>query len=407
MPNFSLPDTAFEEAASRFPTPFHLYDARGIRQTVRDLNAAFSWNEGFKEYYAVKALPNPHILSLLIEEGCGLDCASEVELLLAQRVNCRDIMFSANAMPPHEFAMARAMGAIINLDDISDIETLRDNGGVGDTVCLRFNPGGTFGGDSDIIGSPGQSKYGMTAPQILEALKTLKALGVTGFGIHALLASNSSNREYYPNLAALLFQTGLEAEKETGVRLTFVNLSGGVGIPYRPEDKKVDIRAVAESVREKYVACFGTRSDIAIKAELGRYVTGPHGWLITRAMHLKQIHKTYLGVDACAADLLRPAMYGAYHHISVVGKRGKPDDTLYDVTGSLCENNDKFAIDRRLPKVDMGDILVIHDTGAHGFSMGYQYNGRLRSKEILLQDDGTLKMIRRAETPDDYFATLL
>ena len=409
MPNFSLPDSVFAEAARQFPTPFYLYDEGGIRSTVRALRKAFAWNKGFKEYYAVKALPNPRILSIMLEEGCGLDCSSECELLLAERVGAKgeDIMFSANAMPPHEFAMAREMNAIINLDDISDIETLKNNGGIPETVCLRFNPGGVFGGDNDIMGVPGDSKYGFTPRQILEGLDILKGLGVTGFGIHGFLASNTRDAAYYPRLAALLLDTALDASRKSGLPLRFINLSGGIGIPYLPEEQPADIDLIGEGVRKAYRKALGEQDDVAIYTELGRYMTGPHGWLVTRAMHLKDIHKQFLGVDACASNLMRPAMYGAYHHISVLGKREAPHDTLYDVTGALCENNDKFAVDRLLPKVEMGDILLIHDGGAHGFAMGYQYNGRLRSAEVLYRQDGQYQLIRRAETPEDYFATLL
>lgn len=409
MPNFTLPDTVFEEAAQRFPTPFYLYDERGIADTLRALKSAFSWNRGFREYYAVKALPNPHILALMLKEGCGLDCSSECELLLAKRCGASggQIMFSANAMPPNEFDMARAMDAAINLDDISDIDTLARHGGIPQTVCLRYNPGGIFGGANDIMGVPGDAKFGFTHAQLHEGLKKLKSLGVTGFGLHALLSSNARDDEYYPRLAALLFRTAKELEEKAGIPLRFINLSGGVGIPYRPGEKAVDINAVSAGVRLACQACFPGRNDIALYTELGRYVTGPHGYLLTRATHIKNIYKTCLGVDACAANLLRPAMYGAYHHITVCGKRDAAGDTLYDVTGALCENNDKFAIDRLLPRVEIGDLLVIHDAGAHAFSMGYQYNGRLRSAEVLYTEDGDFRLIRRAETPDDYFATLV
>ena len=409
MPNFSLPDRVFAEAARQYPTPFYLYDEAGIRKTARALRKAFAWNKGFKEYYAVKALPNPRILSIMLEENCGLDCSSECELLMAKRVGAKgeDIMFSANAMPPHEFAMARSMGATINLDDISDIETLKNNGGIPPTVCLRFNPGGVFGGDNDIMGFPGESKYGFTPEQVLQGLKTLKELGVTGFGIHGFLASNTRDAAYYPRLAGVLLKTALEASNKVGIPLKFINLSGGIGIPYLPDEQPADIDLIGEGVRKAYRKALGERDDVAIYTELGRYMTGPHGWLVTRAMHLKDIHKQFLGVDACASNLMRPAMYGAYHHISVLGKGDAVPDTLYDVTGALCENNDKFAIDRLLPKVVMGDILLIHDGGAHAFAMGYQYNGRLRSAEVLYKENGEYQLIRRAETPEDYFATLL
>ena len=411
MPNFSLNDDVFVRAAAQFPTPFHLYDETGIRSTARQLNAAFAWAPHFQEYFAVKALPNPRILEIFRSEGCGMDCSSECELLLAERAGFRgeDIMFSANAMPPAEFDHARALGAIVNLDDISDIDLLAAHGGIPETVCVRYNPGGEFTLGNAIMGSPGDSKYGWTKPQIAEGLKRLKALGAKRFGLHAFLASSTTDSAYYPKLSGILFDLGAEMMRETGMPLAFVNLSGGIGIPYRPDAQGPDIAAVGEGVRREYVRAFGDpkTAQVGIKAELGRYMTGPHGWLVTRAIHEKKIYKDYIGVDACASNLMRPAMYGAYHHIHICGKRDWPADHVYDVTGCLCENNDKFAIDRPLPQVDLGDLLVIHDTGAHGFSMGYQYNGRLRSAEVLYTSDGEFRLIRRAETPEDYFATLL
>ena len=411
MPNFSLNDDVFVRAAAKFPTPFHLYDETGIRSTARQLNAAFAWAPHFQEYFAVKALPNPRILEIFRSEGCGMDCSSECELLLAERAGFRgeDIMFSANAMPPAEFDHARALGAIVNLDDISDIDLLAAHGGIPETVCVRYNPGGEFTLGNAIMGSPGDSKYGWTKPQIAEGLKRLKALGAKRFGLHAFLASSTTDSAYYPKLSGILFNLGAEMMRETGMPLAFVNLSGGIGIPYRPDAQGPDIAAVGEGVRREYVRAFGDpkTAQVGIKAELGRYMTGPHGWLVTRAIHEKKIYKDYIGVDACASNLMRPAMYGAYHHIHICGKRDWPADHVYDVTGCLCENNDKFAIDRPLPQVDLGDLLVIHDTGAHGFSMGYQYNGRLRSAEVLYTSDGEFRLIRRAETPEDYFATLL
>lgn len=410
MPNFSLPDSVFEEAARRFPTPFHLYDERGILETAEQLNAAFAWAPHFEEYFAVKALPNPEILKLYHQAHCGLDCSSECELLLAEMAGFsgEDIMFSANAMPPEEFAHARRLNAIVNLDDITDIDILASNGGVPETVCVRFNPGGAFTLGNAIMGEPGESKYGWTREQMLPGLKRLKALGARRFGLHAFLASSTTDPTYYPGLAGILFDLGAEMEKATGLQLAFVNLSGGIGIPYRPEQPRVDISAVGEGVRKEYVRVFGDPANgkAGIKTELGRFMTGPHGWLLTRAVHEKKIYKDYIGVDACASNLMRPAMYGAYHHIHVCGKRNEKADHRYDVTGCLCENNDKFAIDRMLPEVKIGDLLVIHDTGAHGFSMGYQYNGRLRSAEVLYTADGDYRLIRRAETPQDYFATL-
>ena len=411
MPNFSLPDDVFIRAAEKFPTPFHLYDEAGIRKTARALNAAFSWAPHYKEYFAVKALPNPHILDIFREEGCGVDCSSECELLLAEKSGFSgdEIMFSANAMPPAEYDHASALGAIINLDDFSDIDTLAAHGGIPETVCVRYNPGGEFHLGNAIMGSPGDSKYGWTKAQLAEGLKRLHEMGAKGFGLHAFLASNTTDNAYYPKLAGILFDLGAEMEKVCGMPLRFVNLSGGVGIPYRPDAQGADIQAIGQGVKKEYTRVFGdpAKGRVRVKTELGRFMTGPHGWLVTHVTHEKKIYKDYLGVDACASNLMRPAMYGAYHHIHICGKRNEPDDHLYDVTGCLCENNDKFAIDRLLPKTQIGDLMVIHDTGAHGFAMGYQYNGRLRSAEILYTQDGDFRMIRRAETPEDYFATLV
>ena len=407
MPNFSLEDRVFEEAAAAFPTPFHLYDEAGIRKNARALNEAFAWCGDFQEYFAVKALPNPAILRILKEEGCGVDCSSETELTLADACGFsgRDVMFSANAMPDEEFDHARAMGAYINLDDISHIDILAKHGGIPETVCCRYNPGGDFKIGNAIMGNPGESKYGFTYEQLREGLRRLKALGARRFGLHAFLSSNTVDNGYYPTLAKILFTCGRDLAEETGLTLAFINLSGGVGIPYLPDQDKTDIRQVGEGVRKAYEAIF-PKGGVAIKTELGRWMTGPMGWLVTRATHHKDTYRHYIGVDACAVNLMRPAMYGAYHHITVCGKRDWTCDHVYDVTGSLCENNDKFAINRALPRIDEGDLLVIHDTGAHGFSMGYNYNGRLRSAEILYTQEGGYRMIRRAETPRDYFATL-
>ncbi len=411
MPNFSLSDAVFSRAAEQFPTPFHLYDEAGLRRQARAVNAAFSWAPDFKEYFAVKALPNPRIMSIFKEEGLGMDCSSECELLLAERCGFRgeDIMFSANAMPPEEFDHARALGAIINLDDISDIGLLAAHGGIPETVCVRYNPGGTFTLGTAIMGEPGESKYGWTDAQLPQGLKRLKEMGAKGFGLHAFLSSNTMDGAYYPGLAGTLFRLGAALEKTCGLTLRFVNLSGGVGIPYRPEEPQVDIAQIGEGVRKEYEKVFGDpkRARVGIKAELGRFMTGPFGWLVTRAVHEKKIYKDYIGVDACASNLMRPAMYGAYHHIHVCGKRDAAADHVYDVTGCLCENNDKFAIDRPLPEISLGDLIVIHDTGAHGHAMGYQYNGRLRSAEVLYTQADGFRLIRRAETPEDYFATLV
>ncbi len=407
MPNFTLADTVFEGAAERFPTPFHLYDERGIRERARALKEAFAWCPDFREYFAVKALPNPAILRILKEEGCGLDCSSATELTLARVCGFRgeEIILSANAMPPEEFAQARELDAYINLDDLTDVETLRNQGGFPETVCLRYNPGGQFAIGNMIMGNPGEAKYGMTRPQLRQALEILREGGVSAFGLHAFLSSNTTDPSYYPSLAELLLSLGKELAAETGLRFAWVDLSGGIGIPYRPEEAPVDIVKVGEGVRQAFEKV-NPGSGVGIKAELGRWMTGPVGWLVTRVMHEKKIYRDYIGVDACAVNLMRPAMYGAYHHITVCGKRDWPEDHCYDITGSLCENNDKFAIERKLPRIDPGDLLVIHDTGAHGYSMGYNYNGRLRSAEILYTREGEYRLIRRAERAEDYFATL-
>jgi len=407
MPNFNLSDSVFEAAAAQFPTPFHLYDEQGIRARARALNQAFAWCCDFKEYFAVKALPNPAILSILREEGCGLDCSSETELLLAERTGFsgEEIMFSANAMPYEEFDHARSLGAIVNLDDITHIDILKEHGGIPECICCRYNPGGDFTIGTAIMGNPGDAKYGFTPAQLEEGLLRLKELGAKSFGLHAFLSSNNTDTAYYPTLAAILFRVGRDMAEKTGLTLKFINLSGGVGIPYRPDQEATDIMAVGEGVRKAYEEVF-PEGGVAIKTELGRWMTGPEGWLVTRAMHRKDTYKHYIGVDACAANLMRPAMYGAYHHITVCGKRDAACDHIYDVTGCLCENNDKFAIDRELPEIKTDDLVVIHDTGAHGFAMGYNYNGRLRSAEVLHQADGSFRLIRRAETPEDYFRTL-
>ena len=410
MPNFSLPDSVFQAAAEAYETPFHLYDEKGIRETARKLNAAFSEMPRFREYFAVKALPTPAILRILKEEGCGLDCASETELMLAEACGFsgEEIMFSANDVPPHEFALARRLGAYINLDDITHIELLMQNGGIPEEICLRFNPGGAFMVGNAIMGDPGDAKYGMTREQLTEALQLLKGYGAKRFGLHAFLSSNTTELAYYPALARLLMETGRDLMNETGMTLSFINLSGGIGIPYKPGEPQADLEAIGSGVGEAYHEIFlkNGLKDVAVKTELGRYMTGPHGWLVAHVVNEKRIHKHYLGLDASACDLMRPAMYGAYHHITIPGKEALPHSMKADVTGNLCENNDKFAIDRMLPPTEIGDLLVIHDTGAHGLSMGYNYNGKLRCKEVLYQEDGSFRLIRRAETPQDYFATL-
>ena len=400
-----------------WPTPFHLYDEKGIRETVRALRAAFAWNPGFREYFAVKATPNPAILKILREEGCGLDCATLTELLLAEKCGFSgaEIMFSSNDTPAEDFRLADRLGAVINLDDFSHIDFLRETTGrIPETVCCRFNPGGTFTvGDSaegfQVMDTPGDAKYGFTRAQLFEGFRKLKAMGAKRFGLHAFLASNTLSNAYYPALAGILFQLAVELERETGCDVCFIDLSGGVGIPYRPDQPANDIAAIGAGVREQFekILVPAGMGDVALCTELGRFVLGPNGCLVTRVLHLKHTYKDYVGVDACAANLMRPAMYGAYHHITVMGKESAPCGHKYDVTGGLCENNDKFAVDRMLPEVAIGDLLVIHDTGAHGFSMGYNYNGKLRSAELLLREDGAVKLIRRAETPEDYFSTMV
>jgi len=393
-----------KEIIAKYPTPFHLYDENGILENARGLYAAFSWNKGFKEYFAVKATPNPTILKLLKSVGCGVDCSSYTELLLVEKLGFsgEEIMFSSNETSAEEYVLARRLNAIINLDDITHIDFLKASGGIPKKICLRYNPGGDFKIGTHIMGNPAEAKYGLTRPQMTEAVKRLMSEGVTEFGIHSFLASNTLGNEYYPTLAKLLFTTVKEIEKETGAKFVFANLSGGIGIPYREEQEKNDINIIAQGVEKAYRE---TQSSLKLFTELGRYMLAPYGLLLTTAVHEKHIHKEYIGCDACAANLMRPAIYGAYHHITVLGKETAPKNRTYDVVGSLCENSDKFAIDRLLPKIDIGDILAIHDTGAHGYSMGYNYNGKLRSAEILLKKDGSFELIRRAETPSDYFAT--
>jgi len=393
-----------------YPTPFHLYDEAGIRENAEKLNKAFAWNKGFKEYFAIKATPNPFILNILKECGCGVDCSSLTELMMAEalKFDGPDIMFSSNTTPPEEFVYADKINAIINLDDFTHIDFLEKTiGKIPETISCRFNPGGLFKIATSIMDNPGDAKYGMTKEQIIEAFKVLKAKGAKKFGIHAFLASNTVTNEYYAALAKILFELAVELRNETGADIQFINLSGGVGIPYLPNVEPNDIAVIGENVREVYeeVLTANGMGDVAIFAELGRFMLAPFGCLVTKAIHEKHTYKEYIGCDACAVDLMRPAMYGAYHHITIAGKENETSDHKYDVTGSLCENNDKFAIDRMLPQIDMGDYLIIHDTGAHGYSMGYNYNGKLKSAELLLKTDKSVKMIRRAETPTDYFAT--
>ena len=398
-----------EDIASRYATPFYLYDEKGIRETARRVNKAFSWNKGFKEYFAVKATPTPGILKILHEEGCGADCSSYTELLMADAVGFKsdEIMFSSNDTPAEDFQLARKLNATINLDDITHIDFLERVADIPDTVCCRYNPGGHFAIANNIMDNPGDAKYGMTREQLTEAYKRLMAKGVKHFGLHAFLASNTVTNDYYPELARILFKVAVELKEETGASIEFINLSGGVGIAYRPGQPQNDIMEIGEGVRRAYeeVLVPAGMGNVRLYTEMGRYMLAPYGALVSRVIHQKHIYKEYIGLDACAANLMRPAIYGAYHHITVMGKENAPCDHKYDVTGGLCENNDKFAIDRMLPEINIGDLVFIHDAGAHGFAMGYNYNGKLRSAELLLKEDGSVEMIRRAETPADYFAT--
>lgn len=398
-----------EDIASRYATPFYLYDEKGIRETARRVNKAFSWNKGFKEYFAVKATPTPGILKILHEEGCGADCSSYTELLMADAVGFKgdEIMFSSNDTPAEDFQLARKLNATINLDDITHIDFLERVADIPDTVCCRYNPGGHFAIANNIMDNPGDAKYGMTREQLTEAYKRLMAKGVKHFGLHAFLASNTVTNDYYPELARILFKVAVELKEETGASIEFINLSGGVGIAYRPGQQQNDIMEIGEGVRRAYeeVLVPAGMGNVKLYTEMGRYMLAAYGALVSRVIHQKHIYKEYIGLDACAANLMRPAIYGAYHHITVMGKENAPCDHKYDVTGGLCENNDKFAIDRMLPEINIGDLVFIHDAGAHGFAMGYNYNGKLRSAELLLKEDGSVEMIRRAETPADYFAT--
>ncbi|MCX4375539.1 MAG: diaminopimelate decarboxylase [Lachnospiraceae bacterium] len=399
-----------EEIVKLYPTPFHIYDEKGIRANAEAVKRAFAWNKGFKEYFAVKATPNPFLINILREYDCGCDCSSMTELMLSHALGMKgeDIMFSSNDTPAEDFAYAHKIGAVINLDDFTHIAFLEKTiGKLPETISCRYNPGGVFKISTDIMDNPGEAKYGFTTEQLFEGFRVLKAKGVKNFGIHAFLASNTVTNEYYPTLAKTLFEVAVQLKEETGANITFINLSGGIGIPYRPEQEPNDIIAIGEGVRAVYeeVLVPAGMGNVALYTELGRFMMAPYGHLVTKAIHEKHTHREYIGVDACAVNLMRPAMYGAYHHITVLGKENEPCDFKYDVTGSLCENNDKFAVNRLLPKIEIGDYLVIHDTGAHGFSMGYNYNGKLKSAELLLKEDGSVQMIRRAETPKDYFAT--
>ena len=398
-----------DEIAAQYATPFYLYDEAAIRETARRVNKAFAWNQGFKEYFAVKATPNPAILKILHEEGCGADCSSYTELQMSDAVGFKGdvIMFSSNATPAEDFQLARQLNVTINLDDITHIDFLEKVADIPDTVSCRYNPGGHFAIANNIMDNPGDAKYGMTREQMTEAYKILLSKGVKHFGMHAFLASNTVTNDYYPELARILFQVAVELKEETGAHIEFINLSGGVGIPYRPDQEGNDIMVIGEGVRQAFedILVPAGMGDVKIFTEMGRYMLAPYGALVAKAIHVKHTYKEYIGLDACAANLMRPAMYGSYHHITVMGKEDAPCDHKYDITGGLCENNDKFAIDRMLPEINIGDLLFIHDAGAHGFAMGYNYNGKLRSAEVLLKEDGSTELIRRAETPADYFAT--
>ena len=401
-----------EEIVKTYPTPFHIYDEKGIRENAKAVKEAFAWNPGFKEYFAVKATPNPFLIKILHEYGCGTDCSSMTELMLskAMGITGEDVMFSSNDTPFEEYTYAKELGAIINLDDITHIDFCEEacGGKLPETMSCRFNPGGVFQMSNGIMDNPGDAKYGLTTEQMFEAYQILMKKGVKYFGMHAFLASNTVTNEYYPQLAGQMFKLAVELHEKTGADIRFINLSGGVGIPYKPDQTPNDIRMIGEGVRKVYeeILVPAGMGNVAIYTEMGRFMMGPYGQLVTKAIHEKHTHKEYSGVDACAVNLMRPAMYGSYHHITVLGKEEAVCDHKYDVTGSLCENNDKFAIDRMLPEIEMGDYLVIHDTGAHGYAMGYNYNGKLKSAELLLKEDGSVQLIRRAETPKDYFATL-
>jgi diaminopimelate decarboxylase len=403
-------NSQINEIVKKFPTPFHLYDEKGIRENARRLHEAFAWNKGFKEYFAVKATPNPYIMKILQEEGCGFDCASYSELLLAEKINSKDVMFSSNMTPDEDFILAYNNGAIINLDDFTHIEILDKLCGIPETISCRYNTGGDFktSEKGNVMDVPAEAKYGFTKEQIIEGFKILKSKGAKKFGIHAFLASNTQTEEYYPVLAGLMFELAVEIKEKAGVEINFINLSGGIGVPYLPDKAPNDIMKIGQGVREQFerVLTPAGLGNTAIYTELGRFMLAPYGHLITKAIREKHIYREYIGVDACSCDLMRPALYGSYHHITVSGKENSPHDHVYDVAGGLCENNDKFAIQRELPKIEPGDILIIHDTGAHGHAMGYNYNGKLRSAEVLLCEDGSVKLIRRAETAKDYFGTL-
>lgn len=414
MTNKTLPfnKSFIDKIIKKYPTPFHIYDEKAIRETAKKFYKAFDWIEGgFKNYFAVKANPNPHLLKILKEEGMGVDCSSLPELILAEKVGIKgeDIMFTSNDTPAGEFKKARQLGAIINLDDITHIEMLEKTAGIPDVICFRYNPGSLRKHEGNvIIGNPAEAKYGLTKNQLFEAYKIMKKKGVKRFGLHTMVVSNELNLEALVETAEMLFDLALDVYKKLAVKLEFINLGGGVGIPYKPEQKAVDLEELSKKIKDLYKEKIvkNKLDPIRVVMECGRAITGPHGYLVTTVIHEKHTYKYYIGLDACMANLMRPALYGAYHHETVLGKENAPLTHVYDVTGSLCENNDKFAIDRKLPKIEIGDILVIHDTGAHGYAMGFNYNGKLRSAELLMKSDGSVKQIRRVETVEDYFATL-
>lgn len=399
-----------EEIMKQYPTPFHIYDEKGIRDNAKNLVKAFSWNNGFKEYFAVKACPNPYIMKILKEEGFGSDCSSLPELVLSEKVGIvgENIMFTSNETPAHEYKKAMELGAIINLDDITHIKYIEDNlGKLPELLCFRYNPGPLREGNA-IIGKPEEAKYGFTKEQLFEGYKIIKEKGVKRFGLHTMVASNELNPDYFIETVRMLLELVLEINKALGIKFEFINMGGGIGIPYRPEQKGVDINYVSQGIKNLFETMLkgSGMENLKLFMENGRMITGPFGYLVTKVIHEKNIYKKYIGVDACMANLMRPGMYGAYHHITVLGKENAEKNMIYDVVGSLCENNDKFAIDRQLPKIEIGNIIVIHDTGAHGYAMGFNYNGKLRSAELLLKEDGSVEMIRRAETVEDYLATL-
>ena len=406
---FPLSLEKLREVVKKYPTPFHIYDEKAIRENIRTFQKAFSWAPKYREQFAVKALPNPRILQILHEEGAGTDNSSLAELILSDVAGYRgeELLLTSNDTPADEFQKAIELGAIINLDDISHLEYLEKNAGLPKCICFRYNPGNLVEGN-DIIGKPTEAKFGLTHDQMIEGYRLAKEKGVKRFGLHTMVASNERRTEAFLLTARLMFSLARELKEKLDIHVEFVNLGGGFGIPYRPEEEPLNFEEIGEGIHqlyEKMMVPYGL-GDVAILTESGRAITGPAGWLVSTAIHEKKTYKDYIGLDSCMANLMRPAMYGAYHHITIAGKEDAPCDHTYDITGSLCENNDKFCIDRKLPKIDIGDLVIIHDTGAHGSAMGFNYNGKLWCKELLLREDGSIELIRREETIDDYFATL-